>query len=311
VTSDAKGFDDTDDGATIGARARLAARAERLSQSRKVAPLTAVVRRFVEIDGSTQGGLLAIELFTTIIPLILIGFSYASGFSKNASVGDLFIRQLGIGHPLDTTVRSTFGTASGLQSTWTVFGLIGFLIWGIPMSITVAAMFAKAWRREQYAFGQRLLRGVVWFFFYLAMMAIRERVGFTGSHGAAVRVLFFAASVVPVWIFWSLSPVLLVRDGGRGFKALMLAGLAGVVIDGITLPIASKIVFPALLKGWTGFGPIGVALTLMTWCGVLGVGWVVTACTGAVIWERSAPAETVIASQVDGSDPAPPTVAPA
>ena len=293
-----------DDGATSRARERLAARSERLRQSRKVAPLTAVVRRFVEIDGSTQGGLLAIELFTTIIPLILIGFSYASGFSKNASVGDLFIRQLGIGHPLDATVRSTFGTASGLQSTWTVFGLIGFLIWGIPMSITVAAMFAKAWRRDQYAFGQRLLRGVVWFFFYLAMIAIRERIGFTGNHGPGLRALFFAASVVPVWVFWSLSPVLLVRDGGRGFKALMLAGLAGVVIDGITLPIASKIVFPALLKGWTGFGPIGVALTLMTWCGVLGVGWVVTACTGAVIWERSAPAETVIASQIDDWNPA-------
>ncbi len=73
-----------------------------------------------------------------------------------------------------------------------------------------------------------------------------------------------------------------------------------------TLPIASRLVFPALLKGWTGFGPIGVALTLMTWCGVLGVGWVVTACTGAIIWERSAPAETVIDSQLS-SVAAPPT----
>ena len=280
-------------------RRRLAERYERLSQSRKLAPLAAVTKRFFEIDGLTQGGLLAIELFTTIIPLMLIGFSYFRGFSANASVGDLFVRQLGVTHPLDDTVRSAFGTAKGLESTWTVFGLMAFLIWGIPMSITVAAMFAKAWRREQFTIGQRLVRGVTWFFLYLAMMVARERVGFTGNHEGMIRAVFFIAGIVPVWIFWSLSPVLLVRDGGRAFKALMLAGLAGVVIDGITLPIASKMVFPALLKGWTGFGPIGVALTLMTWCGVLGIGWVVTACTGAVIWERTAPAETVIESQTD------------
>ena len=245
------------------------------------------------------GGLLAIELFTTIIPLMLIGFSYFNDFSKDASVGNLFVRQLGVEHPLDDTVRSAFGTASGLESTWTIFGLMAFLVWGIPMSITVAAMFAKAWRREQFTHWSTPLARCVWFFLYLAMMVVRERVGFAGSHEGMIRVVFFVAGIVPVWIFWSLSPVLLVRDGGRAFRALMLAGLAGVVIDGITLPIASKLVFPALLQGWTGFGPIGVALTLMTWCGVLGIGWVVTACTGAVIWERTAPAETVIESQAD------------
>jgi hypothetical protein len=288
-----------DDIGPQGSRARLADRYERLSRSRKVAPLAAVATRFFEIDGLTQGGLLAIELFTTIIPLMLIGFSYFTGFSENASVGNLFVRQLGIGHPLDDTVRSAFGTASGLESTWTVFGLMAFLVWGIPMSITVAAMFARAWRREQFTIGQRLVRGVVWFFLYLAMMVVRERVGFAGNHEAGIRILFLIASVLPVWLFWSLSPVLLVRDGGRAFKALMFAGLAGVIIDGVTLPIVSKMAFPALLKGWTGFGPIGVALTLMTWCGVLGIGWVVTACTGAVIWERRAPADTVIATQAD------------
>ena len=35
----------------------------------------------------------------------------------------------------------------------------------------------------------------------------------------------------------------------------------------------------------------------MTWSGVIGVGWVVTACVSAVHWERSAPPDTVIESQ--------------
>ena len=114
------------------------------------------------------------------------------------------------------------------------------------------------------------------------------------------------AALVPVWIFWSLTPVLLVRDGGRGLRYLALAGLAGVVIDGTVLPVAARIFFPRLLSGWNGLGPIGVAMALMTWCGLIGIGWVVTACVGAVLWERTAPSETVIESETDvlnASDP--------
>jgi hypothetical protein len=40
-------------------------------------------------------------------------------------------------------------------------------------------------------------------------------------------------------------------------------------------------------------------MALLTWCGVIGIGWVVTACVGAVLWERTAPSETVIESQTD------------
>jgi hypothetical protein len=83
------------------------------------------------------------------------------------------------------------------------------------------------------------------------------------------------AALIPVWIFWALTPVLLVRDGGRRWRDLLIAGLAGVVIDGIVLAALIRVGFPILLEGWTGFGPIGVAMTLMAWCGVLAIGWVV------------------------------------
>ena len=75
--------------------------------------------------------------------------------------------------------------------------------------------------------------------------------------------------------------------------------LAGLVIQRIVLSFAQRLVFPSMLAGWTGFGPIGVAMAIMTWCGVIGIGWVATACVGAVLWERSAPPETVIAAQTD------------
>jgi hypothetical protein len=40
-------------------------------------------------------------------------------------------------------------------------------------------------------------------------------------------------------------------------------------------------------------------MALLTWCGVIGTGWVLTACVGAVLWERNAPPETVLASETE------------
>ena len=74
-------------------------------------------------------------------------------------------------------------------------------------------------------------------------------------------------------------------------------------IEGVVLPSAARIAFPALLSGWTGFGPIGVAMTLMTWCGIVGVGWVVSACAGAVFWERHASTAVVVMAQTGGESP--------
>lgn len=282
-------------------RRRIEERYRRLVGSRKMGAARAVAGRFKEIDGGTLGGLVSVELFTTVIPLIIIGFDYFTGFAKNASPGTLFIRELGLVSPLTERVRAAFGDSSGFQSSWTFIGVSGFLVWGIPMSITIAGIFAKAWRREQFGLGQRLLRGAAWFVLYLTMIGVRERIAFGGEHTGSTRALLFALALVPVWVFWSLTPVLLVRDGSRGWRYLALSGLAGVVIDGTIIPLAARITFPPLLNGWSGLGPIGVAMALMTWCGVIGTGWVVTACVGAILWERTAPAETVIELQTDVS----------
>ena len=285
-------------------RRRVTERYRRLDEARKKHPAAAVAARFTEIDGATQGGLVSIELFTTVLPLIIIGFDYMSGFAENASPGTLLTRQLGLVSPLTERVRAAFGDSSGFRSGWTFLGVGGFLVWGIPMSITIAGIFAKAWRREQFGLGQRLLRGATWFVLYLTTIGIHERIalGVAEHHGVsgATKVLLFAISLLPVWLFWSLTPVLLVRNGGRGgLRYLVLAGLAGVLIDGTVIPLSARIVFPPLLHGWDGLGPIGVAMALLTWSGVIGVGWVVTACVGGVLWERAAPSETVIESQTD------------
>ena len=95
----------------------------------------------------------------------------------------------------------------------------------------------------------------------------------------------FAASMV----FWGLSPALLVPGLRLTRWQFLAAGLTGAIINVIILRTAVRAVFPLLLSGWEGFGGIGVALTMMTWSGVMGVVWVVVACAGAVFTERHSP----------------------
>ena len=278
-------------------RHRFEERYHRLIAARRLRPVVAIVQRFRDIDGSTLGILVSVLLFTTVIPLMILGFCYFDGFAENVSPGTIWIRELGLVHPTSDRVRIAFGDSSGLRTNWTFIGVAGFLVWGIPMATTVAGIFAKAWRRAPLNLFARVSRGGVWFFLYLGMIVSRERIAFGGDHAGLTRVVLFAVALIPVWIFWSLTPALLVRDGGRGLGHLALAGLAGVVIDGLAIPLSGRVAFPSLLDGWAGFGPIGVAMALLTWCGVIGTGWVVTACVGAVLWERNAPMQTVLEYQ--------------
>ena len=75
------------------------------------------------------------------------------------------------------------------------------------------------------------------------------------------------------------------------------SGIVGVTLDTFGVRVTLRFVFPALLGGWKGFGPIGVAMSMMTTSGVIAVLWVATACLGAVLWERFAPEQEVVASQ--------------
>jgi hypothetical protein len=260
----------------------------RFEQRRWLGPMVTAVRRFFGIEGLDLGGLIALELFTTVMPLLLIFYAWAKDFDPSAQVGDVFIGQMGANGPAGERIRAEFGAASGLASTWTLVSMAGFLVWGIPMSLTVARMFATAWLRPQYSIGQRLWRGTLWFSMYLVAQGVIDMVMLVDVPAYLLVVKWgvaFAASMV----FWGLSPVLLVPGLRLTRWQFLAAGLTGAIINVIILRITVRAVFPLLLSGWEGFGGIGVALAMMTWSGVMGVVWVVVACAGAVFTERHSP----------------------
>jgi hypothetical protein len=274
----------------------LTAKTEQLEASKRLGPVVAATRRFFEIEGLDLGGLLALELFTTVVPLILIGYSYASDFSTELSFGDFMIKWMDLKGQSASLVQGLFGQSASLRSTWTFIGLAGFLFWGIPMSAQVAKTYARAFRRERWPFWTEVWRGTVWFFLLLA--AYWATAGINRSFlGSNWHILFWLIALVPNFALWSISPFILIRHGAAGWRQLAWCGLAGVLLDTLGARITLRFVFPRLLTGWVGFGPIGGAMAMMTTAGVIAVLWVSTACLGAVLWERSAPADEVIASQ--------------
>lgn len=250
------------------------------------APLVATSRRFFGIEGLDLGGLIALELFTTVMPLLLIGYAWLKNFDSSASVGDLFAAQLGATGETVATIRREFGSAAGLEGVWSPVALAGFLVWGVPMSLTVSRMFALAWQRPQYSIGQRLWRGSVWFAFYLMSASITERILLV-SNPALPRPALYVVAILASALFWGVTPVLLVPGVRLTIRQFTASGLVGALINVVVMRIAVRVVFPLLLSGWEGFGPIGVALTMMTWSGVLGVVWVVVACAGAVYTDHA------------------------
>lgn len=284
---------------------------EKLEERRSTAFGLAVWRRFSEIDGSTRAALIALELFTTVLPLLLIGYASSKSFSSNFNVGDLVVNQMALSGSVATYVRGAFSAGNAMRSVWSVVGVFGFLIWAVPFTALVARTFGLAWKRASFPLGQSILRGTVWFALYgstLALQyALRDRAHQPGHHVGA-----FLAGLVTLFVFWSLTPPILVRNGWYGWRSLWVSGLTGVVIIGLILQPIGRVVVPKLLEGWMSFGSIGVALGFITWVGIIGVGWVVVACVGGVVFERTATAGTVLeAEQINPAAESAPAAPPA
>jgi hypothetical protein len=257
-----------------------------LQQRRWARPTVAIARRFFEISGLDLGCFIAVELFTTILPILLIGYGRLNNFSHDVSIGQLFVDMVGANGRDAARILREFGKASGIQQTWTLFGVAGFLVWGIPMSLTVCRMYAAAWKRPQHSAMQRMWRGAIWFLVYLVVAGVNEKLLHT-SHNPALRITLTVAAVGLSSAFWGFTPALLVPGIRLSKRLIVEAGLIGALVHIVILRFAVRAVFPLLLSGWDGFGPVGVALTIMTWCGSLGIVWVAVACAGAVISERT------------------------
>ena len=253
--------------------------------------VVAATRRFMSIEGFDLAGLVALELFLTVVPLTIIGYALFAPHKAGTAVGDLYVRQLHLAGDDANLVRRTFGSVFELQAAYSdPWGLLGWAIWGIPMALTVAKVFAKAWTMPEPGFWTQVWRGTAWFLLYMAATVCSDVIEMSSRHllphGPVAYFGGMLVGLLPLVILWAASHPLLVPGARWNTSTMILIGLIGAVLTGPVMRIAEVPAFPLFMSWWEGFGPLGVAMTLLTWSMVQGLGWLVAACLGAVVVER-------------------------
>ena len=82
-------------------------RREELERSRHLGLLLLVRRRFKAIEGGDLSVLISLSLFVAMVPLVLLGFSWLTGFSSSANLASFVIRHYGLHEPVAGIVRDT------------------------------------------------------------------------------------------------------------------------------------------------------------------------------------------------------------
>ena len=267
---------------------QVARRREELERSRHVGLVLLVRRRFKEIEGGDLSVLIALSLFVAMVPLVLLGFSWLTGFSSSANLASLIIRHDDLHEPVAGIVRGTFASASADRSSSSVLGVLSWAVAGFPLAVSVQKTFARAWRVPMLTWMASYLRGGLWFLLYVATQLGVEAAKWTLGRNLGLGVLAGLAGVALTFVLWGATPHLLLGKDLGGWRGLVPTAVAGTVVT-VGLRLVSLVLLPRWLASWAvPFGAIGASIALLLVVQLLATGWVVVAAFGAVYWERIA-----------------------
>jgi len=252
-------------------------------------------RRFGEIQGGDLAVLMTLSLFVAIVPLVLMIFSWITGFRPSANIATLVIRQYNLYGPEANVVRTTFASANAGRSSATLLGILGLFAAGFPASVAVQKTFSRAWGAPTLTLVQSYLRGGAWFLLYLVVYLGVEAIRFTAGRSVVLTLLAVPVALGLLLLMWMATPHLLLGKNLGGWRGLLPTALAGTIFT-VAFRIAGSLIMPHWLASWAlPFGAVGVTLGFLTWVGLMMTGWVAVACFGAVYWERIAQQEVVLA----------------
>jgi uncharacterized BrkB/YihY/UPF0761 family membrane protein len=275
---------------------QVARRREELERSRHLGLLLVAQRRFREIEGGDLSVLIALSLFVAMVPLVLLGFSWLTGFSSSASLASFVIRHYGLHEPVAGVVRTTFASAAADRSSSSVLGVVSWAVAGFPLAVSVQKTFARAWRVPMLGWMASYLRGGLWFLLYVVTQFGVEGAKWTLGRNLGLGVL---AGLALTFLLWGATPHLLLGKDLGGWRGLVPTATAGTVVT-VGLRLLSLLLLPRWLASWAiPFGAIGTSIALLLVVQLLATGWVVVAAFGAVYWERIADQDTVIQAELD------------
>ena len=270
-------------------------RRERFVAARAIDIPTSIVKRFFKIDGIRKGMLMAFNLFISIIPLVIIAFALVSRLRNRISLSQVFIEQFRLHGETAQIVRGAFPPTRNILKVASVIAVGSFALSGFDVASVFQRTFADAWNVKPFKSWRGPLRGLIWFtlvFLTFALGQLLQRL--PTKHGPWAYGLSIPLVMGMNYWFWLLTPRLMLdkRMAHRDLRPGAILGMVGST----ALWILSLVILPGWFDWYgRGFGGVGIALALLSWTYVVSIVWVVIVVIAAVMWERSAPIDEVVA----------------
>ena len=270
-------------------------RRDRFVALRAVSLPTSIVQRFFRIEGIRKAMLMAFNLFISTIPLIIIAFAYLSRLRRRISLSQVFIEQFHLHGQTASVISQAFPSTYNIIKVASIIAIVSFALGGFDVASVFQSTFADAWGVPRLRGWRGPARGAVWFvtvFATFGLSQILQRI--PAKNGPAFYLVTVPIVMVMNYLFWLITPRLLL-DNHLACRDLRPGALLGMLAS-TALWALSQIILPGWFTWYgTGFGGVGIALALLSWTYVVSIVWVVIVVTSAIMWERSAPIDDVVA----------------
>jgi len=248
--------------------------------TRAIALARASLERLVEMQFVERSVALGSLAFTAMVPLMVIAAAFLPGTDGLPSE---LIRRFHLHDPTAAGVRDAFAQPEAVRQSISWFGVLLLLVAALSFTRALQRVYERAWRLQARGFagtraGLTWLGGiVVW---ATAFSVVRRGLLDLTGPVASLAILLAGDAVLWLWSPW----ILLGRRIGR--RALMPTALSTAVAL-TAISVGSVVYMPqAIGRSATHYGPIGIAIALVSW--LVGIGFALTVCAGvgAVLGER-------------------------
>lgn len=240
----------------------------------------ACLERLVEIQFVERSVALGSLAFTAIVPLLVIAAAFLPGTDGLANA---LIDRFELRGATAELVRAVFAQPDAVRQSVSWLGLLLLLVAALSFTRALQRVYERAWRLEARGLaGTRagltwLAALVVWVtVFASARQWLLDRSGPIGS----LVVLLAGDAALWLWSPW----ILLAR---RVHWRALVPGALLTAVAMTVVSVGSVIYMPAAItRSATHYGPIGIAIALVSW--LVGIGFALTVCAavGAVLGER-------------------------
>jgi membrane protein len=241
------------------------------------------IERLVELELFDRSVAIASQAFVAFVPFLVVAAAVLP-IGNRGSYADTIVRRFDLHGSSADAVQTVFAKPAEVQSTLSGIGVFLLVISALSFCRAMQRMYEKAWRLAPMGIrhsGNHLL----WLVLAAAYATVASTLNTAATEwlGAGGRLAVAAALSVGLWLW---TPYILL---GRRIPRRSLRATAVMTASGMLLLSAASILYMprTIAESAARFGPIGIAIALVSWLISAGFVLVIAAAFGAVLADPS------------------------